>query len=670
MGNPSSLDAKLTQADVEALFQAVLRRAPDDPAFIRELIDTGATARDLLIRLRACDELHRTVRDEHQVHSSDVRRDPARLRCPPDLAVTAWAPRRVLMVGSCLMEAWADRIMSGPSSCACDLYLLGAALPDQPPAPIADYDFLIVQLPLRSMLPDGAFARLAQADLAAHRRLFGEAVRTMRMWLGQAMQWNRAHGLLTFVLPFIVPQQNAVGRLLDRYEITNPVYFVERLNEALARELAHDTHAYFFDLNEMLGTHGRRLVQEDFITAFNHGGLRSDHDSTLDGGRMDPPHRASDVYKTQLTPVLATAWHEMVAMARTVRGIDAVKLVVIDLDDTLWRGVVAEYDPDELPSNEGWPVGLWEALLLLKRRGVLLAIISQNDEARVLAVWDRILLGILRIEDFAARRIDWRPKSDKMAEILAQVNLLPDNVVFIDDNPLQRAEIAAAFPAMRVLGGDPFTWRHILLWAPETQVAVITAESARRTEMVQAQVVREEQRGLTTRAEFLASAKVQMTLFALDSVDHPRFARALELINKTNQFNTTGERWTLPACTAAFAAGVRWRAFDLSDIHTSYGLVGVLITDGLGIRQFVMSCRVIGLDAEIAAVAHTVMLFRALGRPAIEGRLVETPRNLPCRLIYEQCGFTRDDRGVWQRATTAQPPIPAHITLTAPPPAR
>src|SRR6266853_747201 len=103
--------------------------------------------------------------------------------------------------------------------------------------------------------------------------------------------------------------------------------------------------------------------------------------------------------------------------------------------------------------------------------------------------------------------------------------------------------IKAAFPDMRVLGPNPYLWRRILLWSPETQVATVTAESAARTEMVQKQVEREGQRKRLSREDFLGSLEVGASLSEIASTNDARFARALELINKTNQFNTTGKRW-------------------------------------------------------------------------------------------------------------------------------
>ena len=663
---PSRLDATLNAADVAALFEAVLRRPVGNNDYVRQLVDSGQTVRALLMQLRDCKELRERVRGELVVADRGVRWDPKYFRAPRNLEFAEPSVRRILIVGSCLMHTWSTRFAHLATPVESDLYLIGTDLPDAPRQPIADYDFQLVQLPLRFVLPDGQFVRLDQADAAGHDALFARCVDMLRHLLDPAMRWNRAHGILTFVMPFIVPQQNPVGRLLPRYDLRNPVHFVERLNEAMAAELRGYASTYFFDLNEVLSTHGRRFVQEDMMALFNHGAFLSTFDYDQDAGRLDPVRSAVDVYGEDHQASVEAAWTELVAMWRTVRQTDAVKMVVIDLDDTLWRGTIAERPVAELPTAEGWPRGFWEALGFLKRRGILLAIISNNDEARVLEVWDHILQGQLSLDDFAIRRIDFRPKPERMAEILASVNLLARNVLFIDDNPVQRAEMLAAFPEIRVLGGDPFTWRHILLWSAETQTAGVSAESGTRTQMVQAQVRREDQRQRQPRAEFLAGLQVRMHAFRVDRGATVRFARALELINKTNQFNTTGQRWTEAELVAAMGAGLRIHAFNLADIYTRYGLVGALLVDRTGIRQFVMSCRVMGLEAEIAAVSYVAGLFAHQGRPAIEAAMVETSRNLPCRALYERCGFTPIDGG-WRRATSPPLAFPAHIALTAPP---
>jgi FkbH-like protein len=137
-----------------------------------------------------------------------------------------------------------------------------------------------------------------------------------------------------------------------------------------------------------------------------------------------------------------------------------------------------------------------------------------------------------------------------------------------------------------------------------------------------------------------------MALFEVEGVGDSRFGRVLELINKTNQFNTTGKRWTYEECVTALADGTHFYAFDVTDSYTDYGLVGVIVVKDADILQIVMSCRVMGLEIEIAATADVISIMRARGVKEIYGCLVETDRNLPCRDIFSRLGFEFDD-GTW-----------------------
>ena len=652
-----AFDKPVSSEDIEALFQILLGRPVNNEGYKRDLIAQGMTLRELVRQTRHSDELAWNIRREidrsrRWPFDNPSRRDPLNYRVPQDLTVMPLDIRRTLIVGSCLMEQWINDIKSFDKSMAADFYLVGGDLPVSPSQSIEAYDFQVIQLPLRAVIPDASFARLSQSDVEGHEALFDGACAAIDRLLALAMRWNRQHGILSFVFSFTIPQQNLVGRLMPRYDLRNPRFFVERLNEALAKALHAYPNAYFFDFNEIAATFGTRFTHEDVISQFNHGGQLHDFDFEYDENRLDPTIRATALWERKFPEVALSSWKELTALYRTIRQADIVKMVVVDLDDTLWRGVVGEVGVDELATSEGWPKALWEALALLKRRGILLAIISKNDESQIVDVWPRILGRHLDLEDFAIRRINWRSKAMNMAEVLEAANVLPRNVVYIDDSPVQREEVRDAFPEIRVLGGPPILWRHILLWASETQVANVTAESSERTRMVQAQQLREADRRLLSRDNFLSSLQIRIRFFDVDAVTHPRFTRAMELINKTNQFNTTGARWTMEQCAAAFGSGTRFRVFELTDRYTDYGLVGVLVTDTAAIRQFVMSCRVIGLDAEIAAVNMMIEESRDRGIGVLSAAMVETDRNLPCRDLYSRCGFVLSGN-TWQRATSA-----------------
>ncbi|HEY1772218.1 MAG TPA: HAD-IIIC family phosphatase [Gammaproteobacteria bacterium] len=580
-------------------------------------------------------------------------------RCPTDLSITPLRPRRIVIIGSCLASGWPAAIKTAETGCPADYILFNnfSQLAERPPQPVEDYDFQVVQLPIRSVLPDQAFFRLGYSDISAYEKLLEDAKQRMSQFLAAAMRWNTEHGMLSFVCNFMVPQQNPMGRLLPRYDLRNFVYFTEQLNEALTEELKKYNNAYLLDIDQIVSTFGRRYFQDDAVCQSNHGAALSNADFANDQERLEAVPKMTELYSIRNHEYLLIIWNELVAMYRTLRQVDMVKLVIVDIDDTLWRGVAAEKATDT-PEMAGWPLGLAEALGYLKRRGVLLAIASKNDEGLLRKLWDPIMGVHLSLEDFAALKVNWLPKAENIKELLREMNLLPGNVLFVDDNPVERASVQAAFPGMRVMGSNPYLWRRILLWSAETQVAGITAESGARTDMMRAQVEREGARQQMSRGDFLASLSLRLAVQEIDA-KHERFPRALELINKTNQFNTTGKRWTEQELVATLAKGTKLLVFGVKDNFTAYGVVGVVIVKGTRIEQFVMSCRVAGMDVEIGAVSQVLKHMKGERCSAV---LVDTELNLLCRDLYPRCGFEKQGED-WERSLKPALEMPEHIQL-------
>ena len=262
----------------------------------------------------------------------------------------------------------------------------------------------------------------------------------------------------------MVPQQNPLGRLQPRYDLRNVMHFIERLNMFLASEVARHENAHFVDVDQVSSGIGKKTCQDDMVWSFTHGTTLSDGDHDHDLSRLSPPTSMQHHYTGKWVEFFEAVMHEIFAMVRSIGQRDMVKLVVVDLDDTLWRGVAAE---GTLGILEGWPMGFIETLLLLKKRGVLLAIVSKNDEGFIRSNWHDIVQGLIALEDFAAHRINFRTKSENLAELLEAFNLRPQNVVMVDDNPVERAAIEAALPGVRTLGRHLYYLKRVLLWSAE-----------------------------------------------------------------------------------------------------------------------------------------------------------------------------------------------------------
>ena len=484
----------------------------------------------------------------------------------------------------------------------------------------------------------------------------------LERYLTNALRLNEERKLASFVLGFLIPQQNPLGRFYPRFDLRNVMHFIERLNMSLAAQLSRRENAWFVDLDQVSSGIGKKLCQDDMVWSYTHGTTLSDGDHDHDLCRLHAPPPMQYHYQQKWLEFFEATMHEVFAMVRTMRGRDPVKLVVVDLDDTLWRGVAAE---GTLGVLEGWPMGFIETLLILKRRGILLGIVSKNDETFIRANWERIVQGQISLDDFAAIRIDFRSKVVNLAGMLAELNLRPENVVMIDDHPAERAAVQAAIPKVRVLGQHPYYLKRILLWASETQNPSISQESVQRTKMVQAQVRRESARRALEPSEFLESREREASILRLESTADLELSRALELLNKTNQFNTTGERHTLESSHRRFVAGCSLFVLHAQDRFTRYGLVGAAWVKHACIEQMVMSCRVLGLQLEDAFLARIARSAAAYG-VRVRARLCHTESNTPCRSLYSRNGFikTAEDPTWWVSGQEQNLRVPAHVNLS------
>ncbi len=579
------------------------------------------------------------LRDRHSDH---------RYLTPSDLSVTDAPIRRVLFIGSCPTTGFPEILAEEFPQYSCDFLLANnmPQLPETPPEAVDAYSFQVLFLPMRGVLPQ-AYFHTPFNDTQQFEDIFRQCKSRLSLMLRQYMKYYHEHRLTTFVTGFLVPQANPFGRLMPRHDLRNIQYFVEQLNAHIEAEIADMSGAYYLDVDVIAQSMGRKNVQDDHLWYFPHNFILSDADYIPDINRIDPTEAASVLYPTDAHGFGLSIWQEIISAYRTVSQTDQVKIVITDLDDTLWRGVIGDTADPGPHMIDGWLLGYVEALNYLKRRGVILAIASKNFEETVVAAWPKVVCDRIDLADFAIRKINWNSKVENIGAILREANLLPSSAVFIDDNPREREAVAQAFPGIRVLGRDPYYLRRILLWAPETQVATITDEASRRNEMIQRQVEREEFKATLSREDYVQSLEVKVTFFALASASEPRFARAFELINKTNQFNTTGKRWTGEEMEALFRRGGYILAFDVKDRFTSYGLVGCLIIEGNRILQMTMSCRVIGMDVEKTAVEEAVARMRQNNEGDIIGNIVPNDANLLSRDIFQKAGFFQTDTNYW-----------------------
>jgi FkbH-like protein len=344
----------------------------------------------------------------------------------------------------------------------------------------------------------------------------------------------------------------------------------------------------------------------------------------------------------------------------TALGIGRKKCIILDLDGTLWPGVLAETGSPFAWTPEisgafsyiGLYFGLHEALLCLKKRGIVLACVSKNDEATVRELWkypdnypqDRLLTP----DDVVTWRVNWNDKVDNIRSIADELGFALDSFLFIDDHPVERDRVHQRLPEIEVWGDDPFILRRRLLNDPRLQLPVITDEAATRSTLVKAQLERQHLRAdILDEKSYVASLNIQCHIERLISTSD-RLPRVEELFQRTTQFNTTGRKFSQSELVA-FANQSTAFIFTLnvSDRFGDHGLVGASVVAKGDILGLAISCRVLGMGVEHQFMRHILAeLQKAQTLPM--GCIIETARNIPVRNLYRDNGFTETEPGQWR----------------------
>jgi FkbH-like protein len=359
------------------------------------------------------------------------------------------------------------------------------------------------------------------------------------------------------------------------------------------------------------------------------------------------------------------------------------KCLVLDLDNTLWGGVVGEDGLAGLTLGDG-PAGeafvaFQESVLDLKAKGVILAVCSKNNEPDAREVFEKHRAMRIRLDDVALFVANWESKPDNLRTIAERLGIGLDALVFVDDNPVEREAVRRLLPEVDVidLPADPALYPRALADYLLFETADFTEEDASRTEQYRARAQAAElEAGHVSLEAFYRSLEMQATVTPFDEADLPRIA---QLLGKTNQFNLTTRRHG-PAALRAFVDDPRCvhLALRLRDRFADHGLVSVMIAveDGgcLDIDTWLMSCRVIGRTVEAEMLAQLCQRAAERGCRFLRGTYVPTAKNGMAKDVFERFGFEREkeDDGVttWlydleASGAVASPFIASADTVTA-----
>jgi amino acid adenylation domain-containing protein/FkbH-like protein len=334
------------------------------------------------------------------------------------------------------------------------------------------------------------------------------------------------------------------------------------------------------------------------------------------------------------------------------------KVLALDCDNTLWKGIVGEDGPRGLVITAEHRA-LQEFAVRQVEAGMLLCLCSKNNEADVWEAFDAHPDMPLRREHVLAHRLNWEPKSHNLASLAAELKLGLDSFVFVDDNPLECAEVSAGCRdvlALRLPDSDVERFlRHV--WAFDR--GRVSKEDRERTSLYRQNLEREKQLAeATTLDEFLAGLNLRVSFEPLTA---ERVARVADLTQRTNQFNATTVRRT-PAEVAALVEGgpLRCITLDVSDRFGDYGLVGVAIfgfgSQALEVDTLLLSCRALGRGVEYRLLEELVRLASERGLARVDVPFARTRKNTPVAEFLERVGLAHRD-GDAERAVFRLPAV-------------
>ncbi len=419
---------------------------------------------------------------------------------------------------------------------------------------------------------------------------------------------------------FELPPFRVLGNL-DSIAYGGRAKFVNRLNVEFANEALNDPRLFVQDVNALSAALGSR--------------------NWFDWERWYS-------YKIMTTPAASLALARSVtAIVRALYGRSR-KCLVLDLDNTLWGGVIGDDGPENIKIGRETAVAeaytaFQEYCLMLRSRGILLAVCSKNDEETAKQGFEHPD-SVLKLSHFSAFRANWEPKHENLTAIAKELNLGIDSLVFVDDNPAERALVASQLPMVAVpdVGSDVTQFIPALEAGGYFETVRVSAEDFSRADTYAAN----SQRALLKSkfrdyGEYLDSLQMTAEIDAFKPVYLDRIA---QLTNKTNQFNLTTRRYTVTEIQKISLDPAYITLYGkLTDAFGDNGLVSVIVgrKDGstLHIELWLMSCRVLKRDLELAMLDELVTRAQAAGIETIVGYYYRTPRNSMVADHYRRLGF-------------------------------
>jgi FkbH-like protein len=505
-------------------------------------------------------------------------------------------------------------------------------------------DIVVLAIQTRDILPEiwEGYADLPETQLQASldrvRESLAAWVRTFRE------RSNASLVIHTFEKP------SASQGVLDAQGTNGQLAAIEKLNTEVRKVCGEYRGVYSLDYDALVAHHGRARWHDEskWLT-------------------MRMPFAADS-----LLP-LVSEWMKFI---HPLTGVTC-KVLAVDLDNTLWGGVLGEDGLDGIQVGPEYPGAFYRwlqrAILDLYQRGILLAVCSKNNRDEAMEALQNHPGMLLRPEHFAAFRINWQDKAQNLREIAAELNLGTDAIAFFDDNPVERERVRSEMPEVKVIAvpDRAHGFARALRECPYFERLTLSAEDREHTRLYHEQSKRSElAQSAGSLEDFYRSLEQEVEIA---SVTPETIARVAQLTQKTNQFNVTTRRYTEQQIEE-FAARPDWNVYSVRvrDRFGDNGIVGVVITrmdcDVCEIDTLLLSCRVIGRTVETAMLGFLAETSRNSGARFLRGWFLPTKKNAPAGELYSSHQFkataTEDGRTLWCLSLEeAKIPYPEWIRL-------
>ena len=353
------------------------------------------------------------------------------------------------------------------------------------------------------------------------------------------------------------------------------------------------------------------------------------------------------LYQMPLNPKLANDFQKWYSKQQDRLALKRKKCLVLDLDNTLWFGILGEDGVETISFDGDYPgkaFSHWqEGLKQLKDSGVMLALCSKNNEADVQEVWTKRTDMILKEADFVAKRINWQDKVSNIQSIAKELNIGLDSIVFVDDNPTERELIRQLLPIVEVPEWSSNPYDLPLLYNDLIEnyfmVYSITEEDKNKTEQYHQNALRQQQQAqFTSFEDFVRSLNIELTIQLVNDVSLKRVA---QMTQKTNQFNLTTKRYTEDDIHRLIERGASVYTLAVADKFGENGITGCMILlpneAEWVIDTLLLSCRILGKGIEYAFVKYVLSILP--NNSIILGDYFSTEKNAQVATFYDHLGF-------------------------------